>query len=62
MENISRFVVYQDARSQWCWKLQNQNGSVTAMSPRDGYATKQNCLNELVAVKRMVGEAEVVDA
>ena len=61
MEKNSRFEVYQDARSDWRWKLRGGDGSLLATSGRDGYATKQNCLNGLVAVKRLAGDAEIVE-
>lgn len=62
MEQSSQFVVYQDGKSQWRWKLHGAHGGLLATSGSTGYTSRQQCLQGVTRMKRLVGEAEVVDA
>jgi uncharacterized protein len=56
-----KFEVYQDAKSEYRWRLKAANGQTIATSG-EGYTTKQNCLNGINSVKSNAPDAEVVEA
>lgn len=45
-----KFIVYQDAKKEWRWRLIARNGRVIADSA-EGYDTKAACLNGILLVK-----------
>jgi uncharacterized protein YegP (UPF0339 family) len=56
-----KFEVYQDAKSEYRWRLKAANGQTIATSG-EGYTTRQNCLNGIDSVKSNAPEAEVVES
>ena len=57
----SKFVMYQDNRGEWRWRLRDGNYRTTADSG-EGYASKSNCKRAIENVKRDVPGADVEDS
>jgi uncharacterized protein YegP (UPF0339 family) len=55
------FEIYADKGGKFRWRLVDQNKFSLAMTPR-GYATKEECLRMVEAVKSFAGKAVVKEA
>lgn len=51
-----RFQVYKDKKGEWRWRLKSRNGRIVCQG--ESYATKQNALRAIKAIKRIVKEAK----
>ncbi|ERJ06190.1 hypothetical protein HLRTI_001819 [Halorhabdus tiamatea SARL4B] len=56
----ARFEVYRDRADEWRWRLVASNGEIIADSA-EGYAAKQGAQRGIESVKRVAGDAPVVD-
>lgn len=56
----ARFEVFRDRADEWRWRLVASNGEIIADSA-EGYASKQGAQRGIESVKRVAGDAPVVD-
>ena len=55
---MAKFIVYQDAKKEWRWRLLQVNGRVIADSG-EGYTEKASAIKGIRSVKRCICDAEI---
>ena len=55
-----KFQIYQDAASEWRWRLIAGNGQIVAV-PGEGFTTKASCERNIELVKEGAPDAPVVE-
>lgn len=55
-----KFEIYQDAGSEYRWRLKAANGRVIATSG-EGYQAKADCRNAIALIKRGASSASIVE-
>lgn len=55
-----RFELFVDAADEWRWRLVAANGEIIA-DGAEGYVSKQGARRGIESVKRVAGDAPVVD-
>ncbi|WEL18390.1 MULTISPECIES: HVO_2922 family protein [unclassified Halorhabdus] len=56
----ARFELFLDRAEEWRWRLVASNGEIIADSA-EGYTSKQGAKRGIESVKRVAGDAAVVD-
>ncbi len=55
---MAKFLITEDKRGEYRWKLVSSNGQTIATSG-EGYKAKESCVSGIEAVKRDAGTADV---
>ena len=57
----AKFEVYEDAQSEYRWRLKSANGQIIAIGG-EGYTTRASAENGIAAVKKDAPGADIVGA
>ena len=57
---MAKFEIYQDAKSEFRWRFQANNGKVLAES-QEGYLNRDNCRHAIILIKQETGNATISD-
>lgn len=57
---MAKFEIYRDARDEFRWRFQANNGKVLAESG-EGYLNRVNCEHGIILIKQEAGNATISD-
>lgn len=55
----AKFEIFKDIKGEYRFRLRAPNNEIIAQS--EGYTTKQNCENGIIAIKNYASDADIID-